>query len=387
MRRNVAQQQKSRLGVLGRFLKDAREAKKSEGVPISRMLVEAFMLRLPPSCLGLSEYFDYRLFEKRLSWQEKCRFVGWRGEDALDNWNHHSCHVYADDKRILAALLEDAALPHPFLAAVYLNSTPSNLTAARLDSPDELVTWLRERAEYPLFAKPVHAGFGRGAYLLQGLDATKRKLVLGQTGEEVSIEDWVSALSNPAGKGYLFQAALKPHHRLADLQCGRLSGLRIMTLQSPEGEPSIYRAIWKVPRQFNIIDNFESGTLGNLLAAVDIDDGRVLRVIQGYGLSLKNLACHPDSGLSFDNLILPDWSEVKDTVLKAARLLPRFGFQHWDVALTDQGPVLIEVNLFSAGGTELSQLVEGRGLLEPRLLAYNQQPDLPGISFEKYKPC
>lgn len=336
------------------------------------MLLEAFMLRFPPNCLGLSEYFDYRLFERRLSWQEKCRFVGWRGEDALDRCNDRSCHVYADDKRVLAALLEKAALPHPFLAAVYLNSTPPNLTAAQLDSPGELVVWLRERAEFPLFAKPVHAGFGRGAFLLQGLDATKQNLILGQTGELLSVEDWVSGLSNPAGQGYLFQAALKPHDSLAALQCGRLSSLRVMTLQAPGGEPSIYRAVWKVPRQFNIVDNFESGTLGNLLAAVDIDDGRVIRVIQGYGLSLKKLECHPDSGLSFDNLVLPDWSDLKETVLKAARLLPQFGFQHWDVALTEQGPVLLEINLFSAGGTELSQLVEGRGLLEPRLLACNQ---------------
>lgn len=368
----MAHAQKSRLGVLGRFLKDAREASKSEGVSIFRMLVEALMLRFPPSCLGLTEYFDYRLFERRLSWQEKCRFVGWRGEDALDKCNDRSCHVYADDKRILASLLEQAALPHPFLAAVYLNSTPPNLTAARLDSRDQLVAWLRERAEFPLFAKPVHAGFGRGAFLLQGLDAAKQKLILGPTGKEVLIEDWVSGLNNPAGQGYLFQSALRPHDKLADLQCGRLSSLRVMTLQSPGGEPSIYRAVWKIPRQFNIIDNFESGTLGNLLAAVDIDDGRVLRVIQGYGLSLKHLECHPDSGLSFDNLILPAWNELKDTVLKAAKLLPQFGFQHWDVALTDHGPVLLEINLFSAGGTELSQLVEGRGLLEPRLLACNQ---------------
>jgi len=53
-------------------------------------------------------------------------------------------------------------------------------------------------------------------------------------------------------------------------------------------------------------------------------------------------------------------------------LLPDFGFQHWDVALSDQGAALLEINLFSAGGAELSQLVEGRGLLEPRLLACNQ---------------
>ena len=337
-----------------------------------RMCLEALMLRLRPNCLGLSEYFDYRLYEKRLSWAEKRQFVGWRGEDALDRCNDPSCHVYADDKTALAALLEDAGLPHPRVAAIYQNDVPGSLAAARLQTPEQLVEWLRTYDDFPLFAKPVHAGFGRGAFLIQGLDEARKCLVFGPDGVSFPLEEWVAGLSNPEGLGYLFQSVVAPHRKLAELQSGRLSSLRVMVLQEKGAEPCIYRAVWKVPRRFNIIDNFESGTLGNLLAAVDIDTGQVLRVVRGYGLCMEQLAHHPDSGLAFKDLVLPDWAALKTVVLKAARLLPDFGFQHWDVALSDKGPVLLEVNLFSAGGTELSQLVEGRGLLEPRLLACNQ---------------
>ncbi len=368
----VAHQNKSRLSIVAGFLEDASRASKCDGLPIYRMLLEALMLRFPPSSLGLSEYFDYRLFERHLSWQEKCRFVGWRGEDALDKCNDRSSHVYADDKRALAALLSEAGLPHPKLVAVYQNSAPSVLAAECLASPEALQAWLRTRASFPIFAKPVHAGFGRGACWIQGLDANRERLVLGPGGEHVPIAEWIAGLANPEGMGYLFQQALLPHAELAELQCGRLSSLRVMVLQEAGRGPCVYRAVWKVPRVFNIIDNFESGSLGNLLGAVDVDDGKVLRVVQGYGMALQELACHPDSGLPFADLILPDWGELKDTVLKAAKLLPGFRFQHWDVALTDHGPVLIEINLFSAGGTELSQLAEGRGLLEPRLLACNR---------------
>lgn len=330
------------------------------------------MLRLPPSSLGLSEYFDYRLFDRRLSWREKARFVGWRGEDALDRCNARATHVYADDKRVLAQLLHGAGLPQPALLAVYQNDVPSGLPAARLATPEALSDWLRSCQNFPLFAKPVHAGFGRGAYWLQGVDASGTRLRVGLDGEEVDLDGWIAGLENPEGMGYLFQSAMMPHPALAKLQSGRLSGLRVMVLQEEGKAPCLYRAVWKVPREYNIVDNFESGSLGNLLAAVDLESGRVLRVIQGYGLSLRHLDVHPDSGMSFGDLVLPDWDALKSTVLKAAALLPNFRFQHWDVALTDRGPVLIEINLFSAGGTELSQLVEGRGLLEPRLLACNR---------------
>lgn len=351
---------------------DAQEASRQNGLPWFRQFLEALLLRAPPSRLGLSEYFDYRLYEKTLTWREKRKFVGWRGEDALDKCNAKSTHVYADDKIILASMLAKAGMPHPVLAAVYLNTAPSNLSADQLQSPEELVAWLRACQKFPLFAKPVHAGFGRGAFLLKGLDEAKENLILGPTGECIRIEEWVANLTNPEGMGYLFQAALAPHPKLAKLQCGQLSSLRVMILQPEEAEPCIFRAVWKIPRRFNIIDNFESGSLGNLLAAVDIGSGHVRRVIHGYGLALRNLKQHPDSGLSFESLTLPDWECLKEMVLAAAKLLPEFRFQHWDVALTEAGPVLLEINLFSAGGTELSQLVEGRGLLESRLLMCNK---------------
>ncbi|MBS1139367.1 MAG: hypothetical protein H6R13_820 [Proteobacteria bacterium] len=368
----MLRQFRSKIGILTKFLVDANEASRQGGLPWFRQFFEALLLRAPPSRLGLSEYFDYRLYEKKLTWREKCKFVGWRGEDALDKCNAKSTHIYADDKRILASMLAKAGLPHPGLAAVYQNTVPVNLTADQLQSPEELVTWLRAYEKFPLFAKPVHAGFGRGAFLLAGLDETRENLILGPTGERIRIEKWVENLTNPEGMGYLFQAALAPHPMLAELQCGQLSSLRVMILQPEESEPYIFRAVWKIPRRFNIIDNFESGSLGNLLAAVDIGSGRVLRVIHGYGLALRNLRLHPDSGLSFENLVLPEWAAIKETVLAAAKLLPEFRFQHWDVAMTDEGPVLLEINLFSAGGTELSQLVEGRGLLDSRLLMCNK---------------
>ncbi|MBI3367029.1 MAG: hypothetical protein HY021_00815, partial [Burkholderiales bacterium] len=187
--------------------------------------------------------------------------------------------------------------------------------------------------------------------------------------EPVTVTGFIAGLANLGQRGYLFQEALAPHPALAALQCGRLSSLRVMTLSDGRSAPQIYRAIWKVPRRANIVDNFEGGRLGNLLGQVDLSSGRVLRVIQGHGLNLRPAERHPDSHLPFANLVLPDWQSLIDITLEAAGLLPGFRFQHWDIALTDRGPVPLEINLFAGGGNELSQLIDGYGLLEPRLLA------------------
>lgn len=348
------------------------QARREGGPVLTRQLIEILLLRLPPGSLGPSEYYDYRLFEPRYRWADKRRFVGWRGEPSLDRANTIEWQRYADDKIALAALLDAAGIAHPRLRVAYLAPEAERPDdCADLGSPVALAAWLRANDRWPLFAKPVHAGFGRGAFLLEGRDSGTDQLMLGGAGPaRIAVEAFVAALANPGGRGYLLQDCLAPHASLAALLCGRLSSLRMMTLTPrPGAAPELYRAVWKLPRRHNVIDNFESGSTGNLLAQIDVETGRVLRVIGGYGMSLRELERHPDSGLPFAGLQLPDWPAVVATTLAAATLLPGLRFQHWDMALAAEGPVPLEVNLFAAGGTELSQLVERRGLLEPRLLA------------------
>ncbi|MDM4765439.1 sugar-transfer associated ATP-grasp domain-containing protein [Pelomonas sp. SE-A7] len=349
------------------WLASATAARAESGRGLGRQLVEALLLRLPPSRLGLSEYYDYRLFDASLRWQDRRRFVGWRGEPALDRANAASWRAYADDKLLLTQRLSQAGVPQPRLHCTYLASTDPGNGCPRHGSAAELADWLRQNRSFPLFLKPVHGGFGRGAALIEGYVPEADQLLL-DGGRRVSVGEFVASLLNLAGQGLLIQECMAGVSCFEALLSGRLSTLRVMTLDEGQG-PRIFRAIWKLPRAHNIVDNFESGTLGNLLAAVDLDTGRVKRVIQGFGLGLRELDRHPDSGLSVEGLTIPDWGAVCDTTLQAARLLPGLRFQHWDVALAAQGPTPIEVNLFAAGGAELSQLVEQRGLLEPRLLA------------------
>lgn len=52
---------------------------------------------------------------------------------------------------------------------------------------------------------------------------------------------------------------------------------------------------------------------------------------------------HPETGIVFDGFQIPYFNEVKNIIIKASALfdLPLLG---WDVAITPNGPVIIEVN-------------------------------------------
>ena len=61
---------------------------------------------------------------------------------------------------------------------------------------------------------------------------------------------------------------------------------------------------------------------------------------------------------------LPDWRQAVETLPVGAGDFPQLRLQHWDVALTDRGPVILELNV--EGGLRTHQIVDaGPGLLRP----------------------
>ena len=67
-------------------------------------------------------------------------------------------------------------------------------------------------------------------------------------------------------------------------------------------------------------------------------------------------------------ITIPCWPEVVELCLKAASSFPHIRMQHWDVAVRDDGPVLIELN--TLGVFDVHQLVGRSGICSGRLEVY-----------------
>jgi hypothetical protein len=51
--------------------------------------------------------------------------------------------------------------------------------------------------------------------------------------------------------------------------------------------------------------------------------------------------------------------------LEYAVLFPSLRLQHWDIALTNRGPVILEINI--DGGMRTHQIVQQHGIIDDRL--------------------
>jgi hypothetical protein len=111
-----------------------------------------------------------------------------------------------------------------------------------------------------------------------------------------------------------------------------------------------------------------------MLGALD-ETGVIGRVVTGVGAALRELTTHPETGAPLVGLALPDWQQAVQLCLRAASVLPGIRTQSWDIALTDAGPVVLEINY--GGDLNLHQLAHRRGALTRTYVAHLQRCGYP----------
>ena len=335
------------------------------GRRMSAVLQEVVALRRAAGKLAPSEYFYYRLWDPHLSLGEKRCFVGKQAQ----HWMHVACndrHWYqtAADKILFHTIMAGARLPVPDVLAV----TQEGRTlrgAAGLDRPDEIIAFLRDPAVYPLFAKPAAGKYSLNVISADAYDrATDSLVLLGGARQPVPM----TAQAIAEGAGYVLQSRLRPAAEIEALFGPRLWSVRLLVFVRPGG-PHIHRAVAKIATGANPADNYWRA--GNMLGAIELSTGRIAGVVRGTGSTIQRDEVHPDTGRMVVGFEVPHWSQLCALACEAAVVFPGIRTQSWDIALTDKGPILLEVNF--GGDLNLAQLAEGRGVLDDEYRAHLRQ--------------
>jgi hypothetical protein len=340
---------------------------------VASLLREATRLRLSRLRLGLSEYIDFRLYEDDLSWAEKRAFGGIRAQAILEELliDDYSS-ILSLDKVTMYALLAGFDLPIPRLRATYRSLRPTSVPS--LQTPEELERYLTQSANTSVYCKRAFGSYGRGNLLIKRVDGDH--VVLG-SGKKEPLSQFCASLDDGRTLGWVLQEPLSPHPDIAALTgSDKISGLRVHTFLSAKST-RVIKAIFKINIGQRDSDNFEHGASGNMLGAVDIATGRVVRAISGVGLEQRVNPKHPVSGADIVGFALPTWTGVTELVREAQKAFPGFICPGWDIALCADGPRILEVNAF--GDIDLSQHAYRRGFLDAELLSLLRERGLEAL--------
>lgn len=339
---------------------------------VSALLLEMVRLRFSTGRLGMSEYFDFRLYMNDLSFKEKAAFGGWRVQGILEDILVDDYSRFLSlDKISMYMLISAYDLPVPKLRVAYLSHRPSSLPSIR--TPEDLARFLATDGVLPLYLKPSFGSYGRGNTLVQRTDGNR--LVLGD-GAHVPIDTFCKSLDNGRNLGWILQESLSPHRDIDEICGNKISGVRMHSFLSPDG-PRLTKAIWKINIGREDSDNFRHGASGNLLAAIDMQSGKVTRVIAGTGLEQAMDSVHPVSGKPLVGFTIPCWNEVKALVCDAQEAFPGYICPGWDIAICPDGPKILEVNFM--GDIDLPQHAHRRGFLDDEFLGLMRDRGLAGL--------
>ncbi len=174
-----------------------------------------------------------------------------------------------------------------------------------------------------------------------------------------------------AGIPMLVQPWLRNHPEIADLAKHSLLAIRVITCLNENNDPEAVLAMLR------LLSKLEPDWKGNpslpddeYATAIDLDTGVMGKFLgDGFTHLPDHHTHHPMTGAPIAGRKLTHWNEIRDLALKAHRLLKHRIAIGWDIALTPNGPVLLEgnhsfdvmflqrVHMKPIGGTRLGDLL------------------------------
>ena len=276
-----------------------------------------------------------------------------------DSANPKEARELINNKLIFFRKCQQHGLPTPTILGLVDGSQASHSSESipLIRTAEQLLEIVRLGGEGKYIFKPAHGLSGAGIKRFE----LKGDKLFEDSGERIEIIEFLGSLLQQQSL-FILQKYLLPHPKLRPIMpSGCLGTVRVLTMIT-DGEARILMACLKIPTGDNAIDNFKSGLSGNLVADVDMDSGRLLKSFgpgsDGLGL-VEEFFFHPDSGERLQGFMVPCWQQLLKTALNGAMAFRELGAIGWDIALTEDGPCLIEGNAHY--GSDIHQVAMERG--------------------------
>lgn len=200
------------------------------------------------------------------------------------------------------------------------------------------------KTDKKLYIKPISAGKGENVFLLS---YSNDIIFVNQTAYDES--DFVNFLKKK--HDWLITEAIEQGKYLNSIYKKTTNTIRLITMRDPEtNKNKVFFAVQRIGVAKSIpVDN---GSKGGLIANIDLETGVLSEARSLHSLDAHIV--HPDSKSKIKGLKVPNWDELKNTMLNLADKFPFMHFIAWDVLLTEDGICVIEAN--SSSGVNIIQI-------------------------------
>ena len=266
----------------------------------------------------LSDYLNYKLYNK--NGKERKKYVSTKTENKF--YETVSPSAYKQRYTIKPNFLKD-----------FKEYTKRDFIVPKEDNYEEFLEFLNN---HEVFMSKPYDGLG-------GADVKKEYTK--------DIKDRKEYFNNAIKNRIFLEELVKQHPEMNKLCDKSVNTMRIMTFND-HGKSRIIWMGLRVGNGINAIDNFHAK---GMAVNIDINTGKL--VGNAIDKDLNEYEEHPFTHVKFDGFQIPCFEDSKNMVLKASLESDKILVVGWDVAISEDGPVIIEGN--RRPGFDIVQVLSG----------------------------
>ncbi len=150
---------------------------------------------------------------------------------------------------------------------------------------------------------------------------------------------------------YIFEKQIVQEKTLARFNPDSVNTIRILTYKNKPISAAV-----RFGGKGDYCDNISKG---GMAVSINLETGE----LGEYGMRMYDIEHyyeHPYSHLKFKGVTIPNWNLIIECVNKALSVLPYYNSIGFDIATTNDGPIIVEIN--SGAGINLSQTGKYKGI-------------------------
>lgn len=152
-----------------------------------------------------------------------------------------------------------------------------------------------------------------------------------------NLEKLFNEIKEKHSTGFMLEEWIPQHPVLAEIYPDAVNCLRVVTVYDGKKAHLITGGV-----TFGTETEIANGSQPSIVAPVDFQTGVMYKPAATFGSDLYE--CHPKTNVKIVGVKLPYWNETVEMIETACKKVPTVGYVGWDIAITPDGPVIIEGN-------------------------------------------
>ena len=294
---------------------------------------------------GSFAYYRYGLSYKVLTNEELLNYVPtYYHHKKLEKDHSGIDTIKYGDKLVQCRLFAERGIPCPTTIAYYQNGVWRDLNNNRQIEIVEFIktAFIHQDAD-KVFIKPTGGQGGEGICVIKHIEGGYIINGVFFSQMELHLKRKVT---------YIAQLGVKQSIQISNIYSGCVNTLRVI-VQKEGAQMKMRTCSMRIGQNGSDVDN---SCQGGLCIKVDVETGQLAECAKARydGVTYER---HPDTNTLFREIIIKDWGSIKKQIEVIATKIVEFNNVALDIALTEDGPILLEYNF--RYGIEHQQIVLG----------------------------